>query len=51
MGVAIKPFPTNNILSGLLFRPEVRYDHSDRSVFNSGDHNQWTFSMDGLFTF
>jgi Putative beta-barrel porin-2, OmpL-like. bbp2 len=51
LGVAIKPFPTNNILSGLLFRPEVRYDHSDRSVFASGDHNQWTFSVDGLFTF
>jgi Putative beta-barrel porin-2, OmpL-like. bbp2 len=51
VGLAIKPFPTNNILSGLLFRPEVRYDHADRSVFNSGDQNQWTFNVDALLTF
>ena len=51
VGVAIKPFPKDNILSHLLFRPEVRYDHSDRSVFSSGDHNQLTFSVDALFTF
>jgi hypothetical protein len=35
----------------LLFRPEIRYDHSDRSVFNSGDHNQLTFSVDVIFKF
>jgi hypothetical protein len=51
VGVAIKPFPKDNILSDLLFRPEVRYDHSDHSVFNSGDRNQFTFSVDALFTF
>ena len=51
LGVAIKPFPNNNILSHLLIRPEVRYDYSDRPVFNAGDHNQWIFSVDALFTF
>ena len=51
VGVAIKPFPKDKILSNLLFRPEVRYDHSDQLVFNSSDHNQWTFSIDTLFTF
>jgi Putative beta-barrel porin-2, OmpL-like. bbp2 len=51
VGVAIKPFPKNKILSNLLFRPEVRYDYSNQPVFNSVDHNQWTFSMDTLFTF
>ena len=51
VGVAIKPFPKDNILSHLLFRPELRYDHSDRSVFGSGDRDQLTFSMDTLFTF
>ena len=51
VGVAIKPFPKNKILSNLLLRPEVRYDHSNRLVFNSSDHNQWTFSIDTLFTF
>jgi len=51
VGVAIKPFPKNKILSNLLFRPEVRYDYSNQPVFNSSDHNQWTFSVDTLFTF
>jgi len=50
-GVAIKPFPKDKILSCLLFRPELRYDHSDRQVFGSGDRDQLTFSMDTLFTF
>ena len=50
-GVAIKPFPENRILSHLLFRPEVRGDHSDRPVFDSGDYNQLTFSVDALVTF
>ncbi len=50
-GVAIKPFPNDKFLSKWLFRPEVRYDHADHSLFNSGDKNQWTFSVDALFTF
>jgi hypothetical protein len=50
-GVAIKPFLTDKILSKWLFRPEVRYDHADHSLFNSGDRNQWTCSVDALFTF
>lgn len=50
-GVAIKPFPKDKILSCLLFRPEIRYDHSDRSVFSTGKRDQLTFSMDGLITF
>jgi hypothetical protein len=51
LGVAIKPFPKNGILSHLLFRPEVRGDLSDRSVFNHGDRNQLTFSGDAVLTF
>ena len=51
VGVASKPFPENHILSHLLFRPEVRYDYSDRPVFDGGHQNQWTFSVDALFTF
>lgn len=50
-GVAIKPFPKDKILSHLLFRPEIRYDHADRSVFSTGKRDQLTFSMDGLITF
>ena len=51
VGVAIKPFPKDKTLSCLLFRPEIRYDHSTRSVFNSGDRDQLTVSVDGLVTF
>ena len=51
MGIAIKPFPNDKILSKLLFRPEVRYDLADQPVFNSGDKNQLTFSVDALYTF
>jgi len=51
VGVAIKPFSNDKILSKWLFRPEFRYDHADHPVFNSGDRNQWTFSVDALFTF
>lgn len=50
-GVAIKPFPKDKILSNLLFRPEIRYDHSDRSVFSTGKRDQLTFSVDALFIF
>jgi hypothetical protein len=50
-GVAIKPFPNDKFLSKWLFRPEVRYDHSDHPLFNSGDKNQLTFSVDTLFSF
>jgi hypothetical protein len=50
-GVAIKPFPNDKILSKWLFRPEIRYDHADQPVFNHGDRNQWTCSVDTLFTF
>jgi hypothetical protein len=50
-GVAIKPFPNHKVLSKWLFRPEIRYDHADQPVFNNGDRNNWTCSMDALFTF
>ena len=51
-GIAIKPFPKDKILSNLLFRPEVRYDCANRSVFNNNNRShELTFSMDALFTF
>lgn len=51
VGTAVKPFPKDPILSHVLFRPEVRYDHSDRPVFDGARQNQWTFSGDALVTF
>ena len=50
-GVAIKPFPKDRFLSKFLLRPEIRYDRSDQPVFNSGNKDQLTFSVDALFTF
>jgi Protein of unknown function (DUF1597). len=50
-GVAIKPFPKDKHLSTLIFRPEIRYDHADRSVFSTGKRDQLTFSIDGLIQF
>jgi hypothetical protein len=51
VGVAIKPFREAHVFSHMLFRPEVRYDHSDRPVFDGGRQDQLTFSVDALFTF
>jgi hypothetical protein len=51
VGVAITPFPEDHILSHMLFRPEFRYDHSDRPVFGGDRQNQFTFSLGALFTF
>jgi hypothetical protein len=51
VGVAINAFPKNKILSHFLFRPEVRYDRSDPGIFSNGDRDQFTVSVDPLFTF
>ncbi|MDD5427742.1 MAG: outer membrane beta-barrel protein [Candidatus Omnitrophica bacterium] len=51
LGVAVKLFPKDKILSNFLFRPEVRYDWSDHAVFAGGDRSQVTLSGDVLFTF
>ena len=50
-GVAIKPFADNAFFSHLLFRPEIRYDHSSKAVFDNSDKDQVMFSADALFTF
>jgi hypothetical protein len=51
IGLAIKAAPAHPLLSRVLIRPEIRYDHSDQPVFNGGDHRQLTFSTDVLITF
>jgi len=52
LGVAIKPFPKDQWGSGLMIRPEVRYDYSDNSygVF-FGHHDQLTFGVDVIYAF
>ncbi|HPM43437.1 MAG TPA: outer membrane beta-barrel protein, partial [Candidatus Omnitrophota bacterium] len=56
LGLAIKPFPKDKILSSLLIRPEIRYDGSNNRVFATGDNRpgekgQLTLSGDLLFQF
>lgn len=51
VGTAIKPFPGSRVFSRLLFRPEIRYDRSDRPVFDGGHQHQLTFSVDALVIF
>nr|MBP7056187.1 outer membrane beta-barrel protein [Candidatus Omnitrophota bacterium] len=56
LGVAIKPFPKDKILSQVLIRPEIRYDGSNNRVFATGDNRpgekgQLTLSGDILFQF
>jgi len=50
-GVAIKPFPKDKIFSNLLLRPEIRYDWSNRRVFDNRDKGHLTLCGDVLFTF
>ena len=51
-GLGITPFPNNAFLSNLLFRPELRWDHASKDIFNDGnDQNQFTAAADLIFTF
>ena len=51
-GLSIKPFPDNELGSNLVFRPEVRYDWAQESVFDNGtDHDQLTVGGDLIFAF
>jgi hypothetical protein len=59
-GVQIHPFPSNDILQWLQFRPEVRYDLSDKPVYNAshdtaisgaGDYTQFTVAVDAIMQF
>jgi len=60
VGAQIHPFPTSDILQWLQFRPEVRYDLSDRPVYNFphdgtingfGDYSEFTVAMDAIMQF
>jgi hypothetical protein len=52
LGLNIKPFPNARYVSGLMFRPEVRYDYANDAIFNGGDdHDQITVGGDVILTF
>jgi hypothetical protein len=51
-GLAITPFPGNQWAGGILFRPEIRWDHANNDLFNDGgDRNQYTVAGDLIFAF
>ncbi len=51
-GLAITPFPNNQWASGLLFRPEIRWDHANNDIFNdAGKDNQYTVGGDLIYAF
>ena len=50
VGVEITPFPTNQYLANLLFRPEFREDWSGEAAFN-GKNNQATIAADLIYKF
>ncbi|MBC8106025.1 MAG: porin [Anaerolineae bacterium] len=51
-GVAIKPFPDDELLSNLLIRPEIRADFASDDIFDGGtESNQITVAIDVIVTF
>ena len=52
VGLAIKPFPRDDLGANLLIRPELRFDYSENGVFDGGTNfYQWTAAVDAIFTF
>jgi hypothetical protein len=49
-GLEVTPFPTNEYLANLLFRPEFREDWSGEDAF-AGKHNQATIAADVIYKF
>ena len=51
-GVTLTPFPGNEWASGLMFRPEIRWDHANNDIFVDGTKdNQYTVGGDLIFAF
>jgi hypothetical protein len=52
VGVAIKPFPDDSVLSNLVVRPETRIDYASKSYFPGGNsHLQASFALDVYFIY
>ncbi len=50
LGVAVTPFPHDNIWSNLKLRPELRYDYAQKPVLD-GENYQVIAAMDVYFTY
>jgi len=52
VGVDIRPFVSDEIGKGLRFRPELRGDYAQDSIFDDGDDNlQFTAAIDAIFSY
>jgi hypothetical protein len=52
VGLSIRPWANDTLMSNLVIRPELRWDWSDENVFDDGnDNNQFTAAVDAYFTF
>jgi hypothetical protein len=52
IGLAIKPFPADKWGQGLIIRPEIRLDYSEKAFFDGGDDNiQVTAAIDAIYKF
>jgi hypothetical protein len=52
LGVTVKPWPNDNILQYLEFRPEVRYDYSTKPIFEAGgSHSQLNLASDVIMQY
>jgi hypothetical protein len=50
LGLTITPWPNDKVLKNLLFRPELRWDHSNQVVFGD-DRDSLTAAFDVIFKF
>src|SRR5207302_223688 len=50
-GVSVTPFPGNQWLSGVVFRPEIRWDHANMPIYGDGDENMYTVGGDLIVAF
>jgi hypothetical protein len=52
IGMTIRPWVNDTYGSGLILRPELRWDYATDLIFDGGDdHNQFTFAMDVIYAF
>jgi hypothetical protein len=51
-GVNIRPLPADQYGSGLVVRPEIRWDGADDDIFDGGEEDtQITFGVDAIYAF
>jgi hypothetical protein len=50
-GLTVHPFPRSALGQNFIVRPELRYDYSDKLLYDGGrEHNEFTFGVDAIFS-